>query len=311
MRIWRVFFCPPFRLATKLRNVPVPYAKPSLTTDQQLAKLQSRGLLISALADARSWLERTSYYRLSGYWHWLRDPATGRFRSGATFDEALRLYEFDRRLRLIVLSGMERVEVMVRAAITQVMAHKFGAFAHCNPSAFRPSFDHQRWNDTLDKETSRATETFLQHFRAKYLGFPRIPIWMATEVATFGSLSVLIKEGLLPDEARAVSARLGVHPALAPSWIHALSVLRNICAHQGRIWNRHFGVRPRLPNDSLWVGVHHARVYALLRVIRHLTLRFDAGLWWSEASKLLRETNGHAAMQTSMNLPSDWESRLM
>ncbi len=50
------------------------YTKPSLTIEQQLAHLETRGLAIGDREAARSALTRISYYRLSGYWHWLRDP---------------------------------------------------------------------------------------------------------------------------------------------------------------------------------------------------------------------------------------------
>lgn len=43
-------------------------------------------------------------------------------RAGTTFDEVLGLYIFDRKLRLIVLDALERVEVAVRAALGDQMA---------------------------------------------------------------------------------------------------------------------------------------------------------------------------------------------
>lgn len=291
--------------------VTVPYAKPALSLDQQLTKLESRGLVVADRTRAKLTLEGISYYRLSGYWHWLRDPATGAFRAGATFEEAVRLYEFDRRLRLVVLAGIERVEVLLRAALIHELSSRFGAFAHCQSITFRVGFDHARWSLGVEDETQRAREEFLEHFKAKYQGFPRVPIWMATEVASFGSLSRLFRLGLERSLVAAVSGRLGVHPSLAPSWIHSIAVVRNIAAHHGRLWNRTLGVSPTVPRDPRWVGVRPNRAYAIFRVLRQLTLPLDTGAWWMNLSALLTETDGHAAMQFSMNLPTDWATRAM
>ncbi|WP_269457399.1 Abi family protein [Brevibacterium sandarakinum] len=47
------------------------------------------------------------------------EPATFQFfREGTSFDDVLDLYVFDRALRLLVMHALERVEVAVRAALT-------------------------------------------------------------------------------------------------------------------------------------------------------------------------------------------------
>jgi abortive infection bacteriophage resistance protein len=77
---------------------PIPYTKPYLNVPDQLALLQSRGMLVTDEPRARQYLERIGYYRLSGYWYPSRasqvvQGATGRpvvqaldhFRQGCTF----------------------------------------------------------------------------------------------------------------------------------------------------------------------------------------------------------------------------------
>lgn len=44
------------------------------------------------------------------------------FREGTAFDDVLDLYVFDRALRLLVMDALERVEVAVRAAMTDHMS---------------------------------------------------------------------------------------------------------------------------------------------------------------------------------------------
>lgn len=219
------------------------------------------------------------------------------------------LYEFDRRLRLCVLDGIERVEVVARTAITYALAHANGPFAHTVQGTFKADFDHRSWCHELDLEVVKSKDNvaFLAHFERKYEGFPKIPIWMATEVMMFGPLSRLCKKGLKDEHAAEVAKYLGLHPTLLSSWLHALSTARNICAHHGRLWNRHMGISPKLPKkEPAWTDVHGARVYATLLMLRRLTTPIDGGRWWMNASDLIQTTDQW--MRRQMSVP-DWLAR--
>ena len=58
--------------------MPIPYKKPRLTFDAQIALLKSRGMSISDESKAKDYLQRIGYYRLSGYWYLLQtiNPTT-------------------------------------------------------------------------------------------------------------------------------------------------------------------------------------------------------------------------------------------
>jgi abortive infection bacteriophage resistance protein len=284
-----------------------PYTKPALTLEQQLDLLERRGLVIGNRAMAQNALERISYYRLSAYWHpFKRQDDT--FEPTGTFEQALELYEYDRRLRLLVLDAVERIEVVARTAITYTLAHAHGAFVHENPRSFRPHFKYATWHAGLEKEIVRAKETFLDHFKASYDGFPRIPIWMAFEVMSLGTLSKMF-EGMLADDQRAVSHRYGIHQTVLASWLHTLTVVRNVCAHHGRLWNRELGTAPKLPaGDPAWRRIpNNKRVYCIVAILLHL-LKDHHGEsdWVQQAAALLHEMDGQARWQRAMGLPADW-----
>src|SRR5690554_2676440 len=100
------------------------FNKPALNLDAQIKLLSKRGLRINDEARARHYLSNISYYRLSAYLHtfyqWESDEHC--FISGTTFDEILSLYIFDRELRLILLDAIERLEVALRAQLTNTLA---------------------------------------------------------------------------------------------------------------------------------------------------------------------------------------------
>jgi abortive infection bacteriophage resistance protein len=95
-------------------------------------------------AKASEYLQRIGYYRLSGYWHPMRErtPAgdvLDTFQAGTTFKEATDLYTFDSRLRLIMLNALERLEVSLRTEVALTL----GAYhnqAHRSLAYLGPSF---------------------------------------------------------------------------------------------------------------------------------------------------------------------------
>lgn len=92
------------------------YSKSALSYAAQADLLLSRGLIADqALLVKR--LKSVNYYRLSGYLHTYRETtADGQrldsFRPGTDFTTVWQRYVFDRQLRLLVLDGIERVEIM-------------------------------------------------------------------------------------------------------------------------------------------------------------------------------------------------------
>lgn len=84
------------------------YVKPALTFDQQADQLIRRGMVGERDLMIRR-LSCVNYYRLSGYWYPFRDGGDS-FKPGTSFDEVWNRYAFDRRLRLLAIDAIERIE---------------------------------------------------------------------------------------------------------------------------------------------------------------------------------------------------------
>lgn len=284
------------------------YTKPALTYDEQMDLLRQRGLAIPDADRARRWLQKVSYYRLSAYCLPFKDGET--FRQGTDFNDVAGLYIFDRKLRLLVLDGIERIEVAIRTAITYEIAHAYGAFGHTDPDNFAPGFAHGRFMDELDVEEMRAKETFAHHFRRKYTSETHLPVWMATELLSFGTVSKLYS-ALAPALKQKVAAEYGVDEQFLRSWLHALTYSRNICAHHKCLWNRQFAIRPRFPSRSLaWPHQvpDNGRLYGMLVVLRHMLRVVSPGCQWRE--RLWKLLDAHPSLPMgAMMIPTDWRGR--
>src|SRR5690625_7504485 len=85
--------------------------KPWKSMSDQLALLKGRGLLVDNESAALDYLTRIGYYRLSGYWYPLREidkhaslqlkrpVRSDHFVSGSHFEDVVKLYVFDKKLR--------------------------------------------------------------------------------------------------------------------------------------------------------------------------------------------------------------------
>jgi abortive infection bacteriophage resistance protein len=95
------------------------YSKNAITYDQQIAKLEKRGLQIPDREEARHYLRHIGYYRLAGYWWPLQsDKEKHIFKEDASFDRVIELYNFDRELRILLFRVIEKIEISLRTTVS-------------------------------------------------------------------------------------------------------------------------------------------------------------------------------------------------
>ena len=236
----------------------IPYVKPYLPLRKQVELLRARGMYVTDLERAANCLQRIGYYRLSGYWFPFRhqeirtnlkgeeEPHVSEmFRLGTSFDDVMRLYVFDKKLRLLFIDAIERIEVGLRVDIALILGTR-GAFAHRSPENFNAYFGradsetfiipHEEFLRKIDEAFDRSKEDFATSFRLKYT--TSMPIWMCIELWDFGTLSNVIS-GMRSDDLKHLADRYGLpRNKLLISWAQSINFVRNVCAHHGRLWNR-------------------------------------------------------------------------
>ncbi len=289
----------------------VPYAKVPCPIPDQLQLLISRGLVVADRPAAEAFLSRVSYYRFSGYVLPF-ESVRHAFRPGVTFEDVQRLYQMDEALRQAIFAALSPVEVLLRARVTNVMALHQGAFAQHDGTIFRSTFDHGKWCQDLEKETDRAKETFVEHFKAQYQEYPRLPIWAAAEVMSFGTLSFLYK-GLLEQIQANVAGGL-VHHRVLHNWFHFLTYLRNACAHHTRLWNRELPIRPDVLRKE-WKAqpLDNTHAFIGVAVLEWLTRRggLDLGKVQDAYAVLDGIRKSFPAFETAMGIPAGWDGGML
>lgn len=230
----------------------VPYPKTWLSVHEQLQKLQSRRLVIADLDAAADFLRHINYYRFTGYGLVFEQPRHV-YLSGTTFEQIRQTYEFDRALRDLFTESLELIELDLRTAFAHTFGETYGPFGHTDVGCFYRHGDHPEWLAKLRTEAKRSRELFIDHYKVTYDKFPDLPIWVATEIMSFGALSRMLQAMAKADQKR-VAARYGMQPLTLASCVHHLVYVRNLCAHHSRLWDRIWAIKPDLPAGKLWAS---------------------------------------------------------
>lgn len=306
---WRVFFFLGHAMLPKQ-----PYAKPATTYAKQVEMLRDRGMSFQDEEKAKLYLQHLNYYRLGAYWlPFEEDHATHKFKTGTTFESVLTLYTFDRELRLLLLDAVERIEVSVRAQWAYRMGHLHGPHSHLDQGLAQNCSHWQSNIDDLKKEVGRADETFIPHLSTTYAeDLP--PVWAACEVMSLGLLSRWFSNLKPAHTRRLISGVYHLDESVFASWLHHLSVIRNICAHHSRLWDRAFNrVSPKAPlsKPARIVGefTDQHRLYNTLVILLHFMDIISPDSSWRERLKALLTL--HPQQLGRMGFPDNWEARLI
>lgn len=226
-----------------------PPCKTFKTFDEQAEQLMTRHLDCNK-DDLISRLKAVNYYRLTGYLHIFRETVidshgnrtkADTYRKGTTLDLVWRYYLFDRRLRLLLLDAIERIEITLRTHI----AYYWAQSAKCsNPQKFstsyKPEFNKIILMQNFQKSFDRSIDDCVLHHRED-LGFRNVgdlPIWVFIELSTIGELAWLFS-GLKNKLKEEIASNFQYSDVVFfTSLITFIHHARNACAHHTRVWNK-------------------------------------------------------------------------
>ena len=225
------------------------YKKPHLSYSEQIELLKSRGLIIRDIDYATLKLKHISYYRLSAYFlPFYTDKEV--FKNDTTFENIIDVYHFDKELRILTFSAIEKIEIFLRASVSHNFSKKHDAFGYIHKENFClvKQKDYEWLIQDLTKETKRSKETFVKHFKMKYKQ-EELPIWMIVEIVSFGTLSKLYSL-LCPDTEKEILDEVNLPSLVFKNWLHVFSYIRNTSAHHSRLWNRQFVIKAKIPRHK-------------------------------------------------------------
>lgn len=274
--------------------------------DELANLLQTRGMAIEDLERAKKKISQIGYYRLSGFWYPCRtfnyDPSgktlcehnkpkrSNQFLPDTKFNNIFLLYKFDKRLRLLLLDAIERIEIQLRTIIAHELGRK-DPITHLNQEFINPKFlnnytknnkgERNKWFKWIKKQTSevlRSAEDYVRWYKEKG---EELPIWVAVETWSFGTTSKYF-ELLKKSHQNEIAKKMGVsNSSIFVRWLQELNTLRNKCAHHTRVWNQSLRNPLGIPStsnekDTLYFSkfdlteARRKKMYTLIAVVWYL-----------------------------------------
>lgn len=297
------------------------YKKQPLTIDEQISKLENRGLNFSDKTLAAQYLQNISYYRLRAFTYPFQNNSIDAdhefIRNDIEFTDIIDLYVFDKRLRSLIFSEIEKIEIAVRTKLSLLYSLSTqNALWYEDINVYNSEAEIKKTLYDIKSEIDRSNEDFIKHYRQKYDSPSMPPSWMTLEVVSFGTLSRLYKKLNTCCEKREIANQFGIgNEDIFANWLHAFCNLRNCCAHHSRIWNRRFLIHLKLPYNTTSPfiprkeikKIRDNKIFALLSAIKYIVdIISPNNSFKPNLFKLLAQHNKLLSLK-EMGFPNNWE----
>jgi abortive infection bacteriophage resistance protein len=294
------------------------YPKQILTIAQQVQTYIDAGMTITSRKDVEKALKTVGFYRLRGYSFQLYDNSTKKYVPGTKFEDILALYQFDQELSNLIFSMISKIEVALRVHLVESLLVHGDALILQDSSIFKEKKVYWQNMSTIASEIARSNDVFIKHNFDKHEG--EIPVWAVVEVLSFGTLSKIIKN-LRTGAGSSYSTLVANYPytskkgnsvnpsqKMFASWVQGVSVLRNMCAHNSRIYNRTIHTTPEILDvDKITPPPAHNGLYQILLAMKYLRSSDEEWAEFVDKLSTLIQNNRNVVSLAAMNLPTDWK----
>ena len=190
--------------------------KKAYTIDQQIARLKSNGMVFDDEEKAKEILLDVGYYRLGFYSfpYEIRFPRLEqrdhKLKTGTTFKSVYDLYEFDTKLRRLLLNALDRIEVNIRTKMIYNISLRYID----DPCWFvNRKYMASKFVNDFEEQVYAAMRKnpVIQHHHANHSGI-YAPAWKTIEFMTIGNI-ITLYDSLKEPEAKDLVANMAVQGA--------------------------------------------------------------------------------------------------
>lgn len=291
------------------------YSKFPATIDEQLSILAARGMIIDDLPSAKLFLSENYFHRFLSYsvpfFRSVSANLSKFYRDGVKFSDVINIYEFDSKLRLLLLDAIEKIEISIKTQFINLSA-KYGAHFYLSHKLFR---DHKLLNDSIERlqyQMRASNDLLVNEYFAKYDNPNLPPVWVAMELLSIGQMAKWLLNLKRDEDRQTVARHYHLHYSILRAVIDNLTLIRNYSAHHARIWNRHYDFAEcvcdsnnELIKDTLCIS--DGRIYRVLILIAYI-LRCIGGDK-EFVMNLFDIIHKYQIDVKQMGFPDDWQAK--
>ncbi|MEE1181260.1 MAG: Abi family protein [Treponema sp.] len=296
------------------------YTKTATTLAEQAQILLDRGLNDIGKEDLIKKLSSVNYYRLRGYTYPYQDNTdiNTPFKKDNSWNIIWSDYILDLNLRTLLFEAISYIEIALRSQLTLNMSLKHQPSWYSEKDNFFNENNFVSDLSELLKNWSRSKEKFKEHYENSYDSARLPPSWIIFETATYGVMSKYygnLKNSIT--EKDKIAQYFGFPHGCSDylkSWLQNLNIIRNICAHHGRLFSKTNIVIPSFPKKlpGNWISMEFKgnKIYSSVCVVKRL-LDYCAPEY--DFNSKLKALIAKATQQqkTTMGFPAGWENELL
>lgn len=203
-----------------------------------LLHLDKDGIRVEDKKKVLELFERVNFYKINQYLNFFKGK-------NINFEEVYNLYIFDKKLRNLIQFYIGDIEIELKNKISHYLGdlqeNDFQYFSRNSKEIYE---DNKKANDLIDKiinrcgqEEERKLKVYYGEGHKKEKG---IPIWMAFESLTLGETLEFLNALTLYHKNAIKSLFPYRNYNIFYENLESIRIVRNICAHYGRLWNNNF-----------------------------------------------------------------------
>lgn len=243
------------------------------SNEELLDYIISKGVIVNDRQDAINKFQRYTYYSIINTYKEVFKK-DNKYINGVTFDEIYSLYVFDKNLRSIFLKYALEIEIIVKSLISNTISEKYGIenslseIICFDSNADVELIKYLVFDINEESRKNYGKHPAITHYIKNY-GF--IPPFVMTKIMTLGQISRYY--GLLKQEDRqAISKYFKISDKLLKQILVNLTLVRNICAHNDRLYTFHskFLISYKLIDKTYKVNEKSTNLYMLINSMKYL-----------------------------------------
>lgn len=284
-------------------NPPI-LLKPALTIEQQIQLLESRGLSIDNIHEAREALSAINYYHLNYYFHFFLDN-NNNFHQGFRLSSIITKYKNDQWLRTHVFLLIEHFEMDLQTRLSYFLVQKYGSDVFYQNNTFYDQNYFKKVQDDFNKAllVKKKNPVICWH-KTHYGG--RFPLWVIVEFLTITSFCNLYLSMKTNDRDQFANEEYHLTDFYFRSWIFSIAKLRNECAHNGQLFRREITPNPTLHPSFGLPAAENKLLFSRLLILKRLLF----GKYWEPFYEKLSQKDLISPFLNNddYGFPNNWRS---
>ena len=283
-----------------------------------------KNLKLEDMEAARHILKKTSYFSLiTGYKDIFKNPTTGKYIDGTSFEHIYRLYQFDHELRNVFLKYILIAERSVKSSLAYHFTSAYGEnqLQYLSKDNYMLSSSNQKAIQKLINIFSFQLErnreyAYMNHYRNKY---HNVPLWIMVQVLTVGQIAHMFDylKSTVTIKICIDHHNIGIRDM--HSFLSILTKHRNVCAHGDRFFN--YITKDSITDTPIHKKLHIPQIngryqhgkndlFSEVIILKYLLDRGDFRDFYYELKHCIKKYLPDETILWRMGFPENWMSVL-